>query len=111
MTEVGQRHADPDMTVALYGSVVRGEVDSDSDLDLLVVWRSEPAAAEQTGILDELNQRLPRATGNPIETADLPVSDLQRMARASDPLVASWKREVKNLSNRPDLRPLLRAAA
>lgn len=55
VTEIVQRHADLDMTVALYGSVVRGEVDSDTDLDLLVVWRSEPAAAEQTGIFDELN--------------------------------------------------------
>ena len=111
IVEIVQRHQELDVTVALYGSFVRGEAGRGSDLDVLVVWHSTLEDTVQAALLEELDERVSRATGNRVEILDLTIHDLQRMAQAGDPLVASLRREAKTVSKGADLRTLLKAAA
>ncbi|POH60167.1 nucleotidyltransferase domain-containing protein [Arthrobacter glacialis] len=111
VTEIVQNYSDVEMTVALYGSFARGEAGPDSDLDIVVIWLSGMDENTQSAVLGELSEQLFRATGNSVEIIDLPLPDLQRMATENDPLVASWKREAKTLTQGPDLRELLKLVA
>lgn len=110
-SEIAQNHAGMEVIVAFYGSFARGDAGPESDLDVLVVWLSEHSEDKQAALLDELDVRLSRATGNRVEILDLPLCDLHAMVAARDPLVESWRREAKTVSGGIDLLTLLKPAA
>jgi len=97
---------------SLFGSAARGDGDTSSDLDLLVIRPSgrredDPAWAEQ---LVTSGQRIHAATGNHVAWFDISHADLRRAARAGEPIVAEWRRDALRLVG-TDLRALLRRAS
>jgi predicted nucleotidyltransferase len=80
----------------LFGSFARGEADSDSDIDVLLVRPDSPAELDEDTWLEQLD-RLDRAirawTGNTAQIVDLAPATLGLMAREADPLVDWWRAE------------------
>ncbi|WP_164520447.1 nucleotidyltransferase domain-containing protein [Specibacter cremeus] len=96
---------------AVYGSFARGEAVPDSDLDVLLVWGDAVDERAQEQTLSALHDRVGAATGNNVEIVDLSLVGLNRLVRADDPLVASWRREARTVSAGPDIRALIRSVA
>lgn len=77
--------------VGIFGSAARRDGDHASDIDLLVVcddagatdWSADLAAAVQ------------RWTGNNAHVVTLGTDDLRRLARAREPIVATWRLELE----------------
>jgi predicted nucleotidyltransferase len=108
--EAAQDLADAYATVALYGSAARGDADSESDVDLVVVWDDRTAQADRSPLLDALTGHIQRATGNRVELVDLSVKELQAMAAKNDPLLTSWLADARTVAG-TDFKRLIRKAA
>lgn len=78
-------------TVVLYGSIARGDGDSDSDVDLLVVQAREGALRE--AYLDYLREDVRKWTGNRVQIFDASPAELRSLKESGDPLFANWMRE------------------
>jgi len=81
---------------SLFGSAARGDGDTESDLDLLVVRRDDLTAQEKSSWDDQLaatGQRARIATGNPANWFDITRSDLSQAVEAAEPIVAQWRRD------------------
>ncbi len=93
-----------DVTVAVFGSVARGEAQLDSDVDLLVVV---PRVDEQARAFTDELDRLGRTwTGQQVQVY-LTTPDLLDAARdADDPIVASFRDDARRLVG-PDITPHL----
>jgi predicted nucleotidyltransferase len=93
-------------TIALYGSVARGQARPDSDIDLVVLAPddAEPAAVER--LVLALTAGVPRWTGNLCSVYDLTHSRLRELIDAGDPIVPSWKDDAITLTG-PNLDDLL----
>jgi hypothetical protein len=97
---------------SLFGSAARGDGDTSSDLDILVIrptGRSEddPAWGEQ---LATSGQRIHAATGNHVAWFNISRADLRRAVRAGEPIVDQWRRDALRLVG-SDLPALLRRAS
>ena len=102
--DVGPTHA------GLFGSFARGEADSDSDIDVLLVRMDPPGELDEDAWLeqlDRLDRRIRAWTGNAAQIVDLTPTTLGLMAREADPLVASWRAEGVHVHGE-NLRDLLR---
>jgi hypothetical protein len=93
-TEVGSWPMPP-VSVVLFGSAARGEAEPSSDVDLLVVRPSDvtvedPAWADDVAHLAEMVRVW---TGAPCEILEYDVAELQELAGAGDPLVATLRRD------------------
>jgi predicted nucleotidyltransferase len=80
----------------LFGSFARGEADTQSDIDVLLVRPDPPAKLDEDAWLeqlDRLDRRVRAWTGNAAQIVDLAPDTLRLMARHSDPLVDSWRAE------------------
>lgn len=80
----------------LFGSFARGDADSDSDIDVLLVRPDSLAESDEEAWLeqlDRLDRRIRAWTGNAAQIVDLAPANLGRMARDADPLVDSWRAE------------------
>jgi predicted nucleotidyltransferase len=81
----------------LFGSFARGEADSDSDIDVLLVHPAlanpdtEDAWATQLG---ELEARVRAWTGNRAQLVAVSTEALAAMAAAKDPLLGSWRADM-----------------
>lgn len=94
----------------LFGSFARGDADSDSDIDVLLVRPDSLAESDEEAWLeqlDRLDRRIRAWTGNAAQIVDLAPANLGRMARDADPLVDSWRAEDIQLHG-ATLRELLR---
>lgn len=93
-------------TIALYGSVARGQARPDSDIDLVVLTPddAEPAAVER--LVLALTAEVPRWTGNLCSVYDLTHFRLRELIDAGDPIVPSWKDDAITLTG-PNLDDLL----
>jgi predicted nucleotidyltransferase len=80
----------------LFGSFARGDADSESDIDVLLVRPDSPAELDEDAWLeqlDRLDRRIRAWTGNAAQIVDLAPATLGLMARDADPLVDSWRAE------------------
>lgn len=99
------------VSLSVYGSVVRREAGTTSDVDLLLVTPEAVAAdAWVDGLADALHRAVPRWTGNDAHVHRMTDRSLARAVRDSDPIVASWTNEAITVAGR-DVRDLLAAAA
>lgn len=107
--QIGQWRLPPEHA-SLFGSAARGDGDTTSDIDILVI---RPPLHEDTAWREQLfetESRAFRATGNHVAWFDLTQAELTNAARAGEPIVQEWMRDGLPLAG-PNLRTLLRAAS
>lgn len=74
----------------LFGSAARRDGDESSDIDVLVVSDS-PGLPD---LVDDLAERIRVWTGNDAQVVGRTMTDLARLRRAGEPILASWAREL-----------------
>lgn len=88
----------PLLHASLFGSFARGEADSDSDIDLLLIPPSDEAAGPA---MEEATSRLVKDvftwTGNRAHVVTPTLEVIASMVAADDPLVRSWRVEQVHL--------------
>jgi DNA-binding transcriptional ArsR family regulator len=97
--------------VSLFGSAARGDGNTRSDLDLLVVRppRKKDDDAWERQLYDS-GERIVAATGNQPAWFVTSPADLARAVEADEPILAEWRRDAIHLAGRR-LEQLLRQAA
>jgi predicted nucleotidyltransferase len=83
--------------VGMFGSAARREGDDESDIDLLVVTESLDASGEAASLADAVE----RWTGNPCHVVALKPTDVRRMRRQREPVLATWQLDLVVLSGDP----------
>jgi Nucleotidyltransferase domain len=98
--------------VSLFGSAARGDGDTSSDLDLLVIRpdTDEVGDAAWEEQLSGSGERILAATGNRAAWFVITPVDLRRAVTAGEPIIGEWRRDGVHLAGRR-LEPLLREAA
>ncbi|WP_166613895.1 nucleotidyltransferase family protein [Kineococcus vitellinus] len=97
-----------DVSLAYFGSFARGEAGVDSDIDLLLVVPDGTAHELLERIVDDLETRGRRWTGNEIQVYATRHADLERAVAADDPIVAEWQRDAVTILG-PTTQRLLEA--
>ena len=99
------------LSVAIYGSVARGDATADSDLDLLVIASDglDPDSEAWVRQIDDLERRARSWTGNPLQVITVTEAQLAAMTSAGVPIVAEWERDVRTIAGQ-DARDLIRTA-
>lgn len=92
--------ASPGSTVALYGSVARGDATADSDVDLLVVNPDTTTEEVRNRFTADLAGRVERWTGNPVQVYDLSDGRLREQLAARDPIAERWLGEARTVAGR-----------
>lgn len=82
------------LTAALYGSVARATAGPESDIDVLVVWKDGTTAERHGDILDTLEERLRRLTGNRAQVLAVTTAELAHLIEHTDPLIASLRKDA-----------------
>ena len=96
--------------VSLFGSAARGDGDTRSDLDLLVVRPDDADEETWEAQLYGTGTRILAATGNRAAWFVTTPADLRRAVKAGEPIIAEWRRDNIHLGGRR-LEQLLREAA
>lgn len=78
------------VTIALYGSVARGDSTVTSDIDLLVVFPDTTTLDSRDDFVTELRNSVQVWTGNDAQIYDLTASALMKQGEERDPMVDSW---------------------
>lgn len=97
---------------SLFGSAARGDGDTASDLDILVIRpadrpEDDPIWREQLFVAET---RIHAATGNRVAWFEISNAEFLHMVRTRGPVVDEWRRDALRLTG-PDLRALLREAS
>lgn len=103
----------PPVHASLFGSGARGDGDTRSDLDLLVVRPDLPddvAEQEWDAQLAASTARLRRRTGNPLNIVETTRDGLRGAVHEDEPLLAAWRRDGVHLTGQR-LDALLRQVA
>jgi predicted nucleotidyltransferase len=103
----------PALHASLFGSAARGDGDSASDLDLLVVRPGPRKGDDDEGWEEQVSdsgERIFAATGNRASWFVTTPADLRRAIEAGEPIVGEWRRDAIHLAGRR-LEQLLREAA
>lgn len=98
------------LSASLFGSAARGDGDTASDIDLLLVRRSGDPRDAWSEQLSGIAERVHRMTGNRLSIHELEESDLERLHAERAPILAELERDAVDLAGEP-IRELLRAAA
>lgn len=93
--------------VSLFGSAARGDGDTNSDLDLLVVRPKNESEEKWEEQKYTSGVRLMAKIGNPVSWFDISIAELKTAVRASEPILSEWKKDGIRLSG-PLLPDLLR---
>ncbi|WP_445442107.1 nucleotidyltransferase family protein [Clavibacter sp. km1a] len=109
IADLVRKRTDGRATVAVYGSVARGDSHADSDIDLVLVAADDMDADEVERLRDDLTGTVERLTGNAVQVIEVSRARLREMARDDDPLVLSWREESRTLAGE-DLTRLIGAA-
>ncbi len=88
------------VSLAVYGSVARGEADGHSDVDLLLV-HGGGSAQDLDRLVVDLQELVRRASGNDAEVYVISSEDLRRAVRDHEPIVASWRKEARRIAGPP----------
>lgn len=96
------------VTLAVFGSVARGEATIDSDVDLLLLT-SEDSAADMDDLVDALTELVQRRTGNAAQIVTLTQRQLNLMVAGDDPLIASLIADARTLAGPPLAGAIARA--
>jgi hypothetical protein len=98
---------------SLFGSAARGDGDTSSDLDLLLV-RPDPRRDDDDDAWEEqlfaAAERILAATGNRAAWFVTTPTDVRRAVEAVEPIIAEWRRDAVHLAGRR-LEQILREAA
>lgn len=78
------------LLVGVFGSAARRNGDETSDIDLLLV--SDSVGADEYGA--DLSEAMERWTGNPTHVVVVTTTDLRRMRRAQERVLAEWDRDL-----------------
>lgn len=92
---------------SFFGSAARGEGDTNSDLDLLLVRPTDEPEEDWEEQKYTSGVRLTAKIGNPVSWFDISMTELRSSMRASEPIIAQWKKDSICLSG-PPLPDLLR---
>lgn len=76
--------------VGLFGSAARRDGDAASDIDVLVV-SDDPDLPDR---IDELSDLIRRWTGNGAHVIGRSTSEVRRLRRAGEPILAEWTRDL-----------------
>ena len=109
--EVAEKHVGDRGSVALYGSVARGDATAASDIDILIVWGDSLSDSDRENAYAEIAQVIGDATGNRVEIVDLTERELGDLVRSRDPLIDSLRRDAKTVAGIDLKRRLQEAAA
>jgi len=104
--------ARPPEAIVVYGSAARGDGDTASDVDLLVVRPSNVGDddADWHRNATDLASRVTRWTGNPCEILDRSAAQLRSMAAAGERLLGEIRRDGRAAVGSPTLVPAPEAA-
>ncbi|MGR0218689.1 nucleotidyltransferase domain-containing protein [Agromyces sp. ZXT2-6] len=96
------------VSAAIHGSMARGEAGPESDVDVLVVWEDATAVDQRDAVLEALDERVRRLTGNRVQALAVTGAELARLVEHDDPLVASIRRDGQTVTG-VEIRTLLAA--
>jgi predicted transcriptional regulator len=99
----------PAVHASLFGSAARGDGDSHSDIDLLIVRPAnlDPESEAWRAQIDTLAEDIHCWTGNNAGIVDISTADLPRLAEEQPPVLAELRRDAIELAGEPP-RTLLR---
>lgn len=99
----------PAVHSSMFGSAARGDGDTHSDIDLLVVRpaKLDPESEQWRAQIDALAENVRRWTGNNAGIVEISVADLPRLAEEQLPILAELHRDAIVLAGKPP-RTLLR---
>lgn len=100
----------PPFHVSLFGSVARGEGDTESDIDVFIVRSATVSEDDESwrGQMDRLASDIFRWTGNRAGIAEVAETELDRLQQEQTPILADLKTDAVVLSG-PEIVELLRA--
>jgi hypothetical protein len=88
--EFSRTQAPHGVTVALYGSVARGDSTQTSDIYLLVVFPDTTVIDERDEFITQLRNNVELWTGNNAQIYDVTRSALGQHQKQGDPIVKNW---------------------
>jgi hypothetical protein len=83
--------------VSLYGSAARGDGDTGSDIDLLLVRDDSVAGDEWDRQVADTGAAIAAWTGNLVSWFEIDPGQLARMTAKNEPIVSSWSRDAITL--------------
>jgi|GEM_PF-523759 len=98
--EIGSWKIAP-LHASLFGSAARGDGNTNSDLDLLLVRPKGQPEEEWEEQKYTSGVRLRAKIGNPVSWFDISITEMKSALRASEPIFAEWKKDSIHLSGLP----------
>lgn len=81
------------LTVAVFGSAARGDGDTSSDIDILII-RQETEPKRWAAQVDALREQVTAWTGNTCQVYELTTTEYAQHVRAREPILAEWRRDA-----------------
>lgn len=88
------------LTVAVFGSAARGDGDTSSDIDILII-RPNAEPERWAAQIDTLREQVTAWTGNPCQVYELTTSEYAQHVQAQEPIVAEWRRDAVIVAGAP----------